>query len=1136
MKRITLFFVAVLLVAVTALAIGQQKGFKLQGIGLQKSLVEKKAPKKASLQRQSDLSKRVEARKFLARAKGERVAKARKAVGDLLIENQPKGELVSYVRSGEANYPFWGYIFSTTVVGAANDVVFSTNGKTVYIKNLLTQYNCGTWTKGTIDGNSIKIEFPQPAMKYSGEEYDLFLGAYDEDELEFIAQESATLTLDYDPETGDITTPEGSDFATGALQIGLCDSDGGWAGYTDWNITLKKQTDEPIAAPEGLETAQYSITADGYAGSLVQVGIDGNDIYVQGIKADIPDTWIKGTISGDKATFKSGQYLGSDGNYHQYLVAATAEEVWDDYYEEYFTEYALSDGDIVFDYDAATKTLSNSSTFLINAGTDDVNYAAAFDKAKIAPFTEVAATPAAPTVTSYTPYDYSNYINGYGWGYVEFTLNTSDVDGNYILPEKMSYKLYTRTEGYVQEIEITPDTYVEIDEAMDEIPYGFTENWDLYAEGNNHSVYIYVTGFDEIGVKTIYRGAGETRESEIDWYSVDREPQPEKETPDYPEVDPANTGSSINYSLWDGKSDIDTFGEPLAETYDVAMKLQREDLVGTHIDKISFTLLNTEGISDMKVWLSSNLRVEDNKNVPNLVEVPVENAEAGTIEVALDKPYTIPAEGVYVGYSFTVDDTSIEANETPVVVIRGSKEGGFYIHNTKTYRSWMDLSAEVGISAYIGVEISGSAIKDDAASPLANATTYVKAGEAINVTSTIVNHGANGIQSLDVDYTLNGATTSKHFDLENAIDGTFGLAATVANELPAIAERGNYDLVVKVTKVNGKANEDAAAESTTPLVVLNSVPKHRPVLEEYTGTWCGYCPRGYVGLQMLAEQYPDDYVLISYHNADDMEIMSTSEFPSAIPGYPDAWIDRTIEVDAYYGYDEDYGVVPLGVVKPLNERAAEFGQADIEVAAMLNSDNSAVNVKATVTFPYDIDENKFALEYVLVADGLSDESWGQSNYYSGDTEVDDNFKVFVEGESTVYGLVYNDVAVKVSAPYGLAIDGSLPASMKADEAIAHKYVFNLDEVLNTSDQPIIQDIKKLRVVAILVNTETGEVVNANKADVAEYDPAGISVVTNSLKGLEAERYNAAGQRIAAPQKGLNIIKLSNGKSIKVIVK
>lgn len=50
------------------------------------------------------------------------------------------------------------------------------------------------------------------------------------------------------------------------------------------------------------------------------------------------------------------------------------------------------------------------------------------------------------------------------------------------------------------------------------------------------------------------------------------------------------------------------------------------------------------------------------------------------------------------------------------------------------------------------------------------------------------------------------------------------------------------------------------------------------------------------------------------------------------------------------------------------------------------------------------------------------------------------------------------------------------------------------------------------------------------------DPAGVSGITADKDATVIARYNAAGQQIGAAQKGLNIVRLSNGKTIKQFIK
>ncbi|WP_028896645.1 hypothetical protein [Prevotella sp. HUN102] len=51
-----------------------------------------------------------------------------------------------------------------------------------------------------------------------------------------------------------------------------------------------------------------------------------------------------------------------------------------------------------------------------------------------------------------------------------------------------------------------------------------------------------------------------------------------------------------------------------------------------------------------------------------------------------------------------------------------------------------------------------------------------------------------------------------------------------------------------------------------------------------------------------------------------------------------------------------------------------------------------------------------------------------------------------------------------------------------------------------------------------------------------YDVTGIENVNNNLQVKEVARFNAQGQKITEPCKGINIVKLSNGKTVKQLIK
>jgi len=252
-------------------------------------------------------------------------------------------------------------------------------------------------------------------------------------------------------------------------------------------------------------------------------------------------------------------------------------------------------------------------------------------------------------------------------------------------------------------------------------------------------------------------------------------------------------------------------------------------------------------------------------------------------------------------------------------------------------------------------------------------------------------------------------------------------------------------------------------------------------------------------------------------------------------------MDRMAEIDPFWGFN--YGEKPMGIVDDMAERAKEFGQASIDMETAFDADNDLVTVNTTVTFPYDeteADEPQFAIEYLLLADGLTGEGsdWVQSNYYSGSTdEACDELQPFIDAPDHIEGLVFNDVVVMVSEIGG--IEESLPATYAADEPIKHTYTFNLAEALNTSGQYVIQDKNKLRVVALLVNLETGEVCNANKVKVGE--KTGINTLTADMNNIRSiDYFDLSGRKMSRAQQGVSIMRINynNGtsKSVKVLRK
>ncbi|MGX8696846.1 MAG: CARDB domain-containing protein, partial [Prevotella sp.] len=845
-----------------------------------------------------------------------------------------------------------------------------------------------------------------------------------------------------------------------------------------------------------------------------------------------PEAWVKGTISGDKAVFQNGQYLGIDASTNSFVYLLSAKVVTAD---DGTMVYTLADDDITFNYDTETKSLTGSSLFLANNGKDNASAAAIYGNAVIQPFIETPATPQTPYDLDLSENGFNDYLRGYGWGILYFSLIPADNQGNYILPEKLSYVLYARVNGEEFPVKLySADYQYQEEPVMEEIPYNYSDGWDIYIRDRLRTVYYYFIGPEAYGVQAVYRGGGEEHRSDIAWVNVQTigaDIQPDAATPDYPDIDPDNVGSTIKYSPIASGGTRGYFGNWQPQTYDVAMKLQDEALTGTYIQDVIVPLMRIKDISNMKVWLSSQLRLENGQNVPDLMSMDVTPTANGNFTVTLPKPYIIPAEGVYVGFSITINENTYTGTTYPIRTVEEAKETGLYVHSTRDILKWLDLSEGLNKSALIEVNVGGSKVKSNAVSPQDGESIFVRTGNDIKATVTFVNHGGAGVKSLDVEFTLNGNTTEQH--IVKNLAATYGVTTQATITLPAINERGNYELKVRVTKVNDVDNEDPQAEAVIPVILMSSEPKHRPLLEEYTGTWCGWCPRGFVALEKLAKLYPDDFVCIAYHNSDPMEIMPSSDYPMPVGGFPHAWLDRGMEIDPYYGSS---GSKNFGILDDLQWRAAQFGTADIEVSAKLSDDEQTVDVTTNLIFPFSDNKAKYALEYILVADGLTGPAgsdWDQTNNYAGQNYGSDMAE-FQHAGSPVSGLVFNDVAVMMSQTGG--IEGSVPTTVKADEPIVHAYTFNLADAVNTSGENVIQDVNKLRVVALLIDKSEGLVANANKTIVST--PVGIGTISSSRQAASVSFFDISGRQQQSLQPGVNIIRYSyadgTSRTVKVV--
>ena len=387
----------------------------------------------------------------------------------------------------------------------------------------------------------------------------------------------------------------------------------------------------------------------------------------------------------------------------------------------------------------------------------------------------------------------------------------------------------------------------------------------------------------------------------------------------------------------------------------------------------------------------------------------------------------------------------------------------------------------------------------------------------------ITNYGRPAINNFDYTLSFNGTELySKHYVLPQALNRYDD--ATIEIDVPPYTELGEDELIFTITKVNGTRNSATVNYSTLPRVTVTKVPHRRVVVEDYTAMWCRYCPRGIALMENLAHKYGDDFIGIAVHTGRGYEPLYCEDYAwniAEIKNYPTLTMNRSRILSSYIAQTE------------FEEERSKGAYMDVEASAMWDKEKNNITVTPRVTFRLNRKEAPYGFAYVLTEDGMSNPRWAQANIESGNTEVrgiSSELDYFIDAASTIYNLKNNSVAIAAEGVKN-PVTGKITAPIKADEPQSHTFILQ-----NISNKSMIQDKSKLSVCIFLINTETGYIENATKCAISDFNTTGISSLSQGEgRVVETARYALDGRRITAPQKGINLVKFSDGSVRKEVV-
>ncbi len=307
--------------------------------------------------------------------------------------------------------------------------------------------------------------------------------------------------------------------------------------------------------------------------------------------------------------------------------------------------------------------------------------------------------------------------------------------------------------------------------------------------------------------------------------------------------------------------------------------------------------------------------------------------------------------------------------------------------------------------------------------------------------------------------------------------------------------------------ITAQADGSTSAVSDSVACLVKGV-----LAEDYTGTWCQYCPKGMVALDSMSRKYPDNFVGVAVHCSD---VMACDDYASAIhqvyspSGYPSVMMNR----NSLCVFDPR----PAMVEAYFKALVQDDPVAGIDADATLNDATGLIDVNTTLWFADIHSAADYRLAFVLVEDSVhcpGDSRYDQSNAYAGGAHGEmggyENLPATIPSDQ----MYFNGVARGFYDDFS-GVEGSVPSAVSARQPIGYSCSIAVpDGVLVPSHMGVI----------VLLTDGDGQVVNAMKMAVGGV-PSSISAVRAS-DASASDCYSLDGRRILKPRKGLYI---SGGK-------
>jgi len=313
------------------------------------------------------------------------------------------------------------------------------------------------------------------------------------------------------------------------------------------------------------------------------------------------------------------------------------------------------------------------------------------------------------------------------------------------------------------------------------------------------------------------------------------------------------------------------------------------------------------------------------------------------------------------------------------------------------------------------------------------------------------------------------------------------------------------------------------------------------LLEEGTGTWCGYCPDGSQRLQQTVEPAVPHFITVAFHNGDPLALPGDPFNGTFIHGFPGGAIDRlkwnhggTIQANDSVNDNRGYWLSDVQGV------AAQSPNFQVDMTSSYNATTRVITITVTGKALAAV-TGSYAINAYITEDSISGATYPQHSYmYSGPTSS----WFYNQCLSACPSYTCAQCAVLPAAVYAhmnvvravLASGGSI----YGDVAFTNPTVGNTQSKTYTYTIPAGSPMKFVKVVGLVQKKGTdykdNAIQNAIAAKVSLMSPTGVNNTANMMNELElypnpAQNYIHVTGSLSAPAETKIVITNAAGQMI-----